>query len=259
MSRHMFYVHDGNPTPFNALIEAKRLAYDAAAGQPPMPRAKWMPGSNYSAMEYDGVPVSIPKLCATASILVSKARAILCDNLLFGLVNPSRYISLQARTQIDLRDDISSAHEGRAVGYSFFSDDANGFDKHRHVLLTAILSDRLTAAALYDGSLGFQGWNEGKLKTFLHHSSTFLKCFFSLMHLTYGQPARAEELSELALQNTRDGQRNIYWTYGTVMVLTRYHKSRSVNKREKYVARFLPRCVSELLLQYVILVRPLVR
>jgi hypothetical protein len=166
---------------------------------------------------------------------------------------------LPARTQIDLRDDISSAHEGRAVGYSFFSDDANGFDKHRHVLLTAILSDRLTAAAFYDVSGGFQGWNEGKLKSFLQHSSTFLKCFFSLMHLTYGQPARAEELTELALQNTRDGQRNIYWTYDTVMVLTRYHKSRSVNKREKYVARFLPRCVSELLLQYVVLVRPLVR
>jgi hypothetical protein len=76
----MFYVHDGNPTPFNALIETKRLAYDAAAGQPPMPHAKWMPGSNYYAMEYDGVPVSIPKLCATASILVDKARSILRED-----------------------------------------------------------------------------------------------------------------------------------------------------------------------------------
>jgi hypothetical protein len=255
----MYYVHDGNPTPFNALIETKRLAYDAAAGQPPMPHTKWVPGSNHSAMEYDGIPVSIPKLCATASTLVGKARTILRDDLLFGLVNPSRYVSLPARTQIDLRDDISSAHEGRAVGYSFFSDKTNGFSKHRHVLLKAILSNSLTANSLRDGSDDFQGWSEIHLKKFLQDTSRFLKCFFTLTHLTYGQPARAEELTELLLQNTREGQRNFYWSYDTVMLLTRYHKNRSVNRREKYIARFLPRCVSELLLQYVVLVRPLVR
>jgi hypothetical protein len=166
---------------------------------------------------------------------------------------------LPARTQIDLRDDISSAHEGRAVGYSFFSDKTNGFSKHRHVLLKAILSNSLTANSLRDGSDDFQGWSEIHLKKFLQDTSRFLKCFFTLTHLTYGQPARAEELTELLLQNTREGQRNFYWSYDTVMLLTRYHKNRSVNRREKYIARFLPRCVSELLLQYVVLVRPLVR
>jgi hypothetical protein len=70
------------------------------------------------------------------------------------------------------------------------------------VLLKAILGNALTATSLRDGSDDFRGWSEIQLKKFLQDASRLLKCFFTLMHLTYGQPARAEELTELLLQNT---------------------------------------------------------
>jgi len=101
------------------------------------------------------------------------------------------------------------------------------------------------------------GWNSERVKMWLKKASEFLKMIFSLIHITYGQPARGEELIQLLLLNTRELQRNFYWSNNTVMMVTHYNKTRSVAQKDQYIARFLPRCVAEILLQYLVLARPL--
>ena len=83
-----------------------------------------------------------------------------------------------------------------------------------------------------------------------------MDCLILLIHVLGGGPARAQELATVSILNTETGMRNLYWMNGTIMLLTRYHKSQNVSGRGRPVARFLPKLVSDLLLKYVALVKP---
>ena len=82
---------------------------------------------------------------------------------------------------------------------------------------------------------------------------------FTAMHMTYGQPGRGEELAQIYLTNANQVDRSLFWVevYSTIMVVSRYHKSREVMNRDRYVARYMPRQLAHQLVQYLVLVRPL--
>ena len=63
VKRNLVFLYDGEPTPFNAVVEAKRLAYRAASQQPSVSNLVWEPDSNFQELVYQSVPVSIAKLC----------------------------------------------------------------------------------------------------------------------------------------------------------------------------------------------------
>jgi hypothetical protein len=77
------------------------------------------------------------------------------------------------------------------------------------------------------------------------------------MHLTYGQPARASELSSLLYTNHKDAPRNLFWTLQTMMLVTHYHKSRSMLQSNKVVVRFFPAELAQLVKTYLTYVRPM--
>jgi superfamily II DNA/RNA helicase len=90
--------------------------------------------------------------------------------------------------------------------------------------------------------------------------SELVGLFSTLIHLTSGQPARAEEIGSILLINTSDGTgRSFYFVHGTIMLLQVYHKGRNYLNHEKRIARFLPTALTELLLKYLLFVRPVER
>jgi hypothetical protein len=78
-----------------------------------------------------------------------------------------------------------------------------------------------------------------------------------LAHITGGQPSRGEEINGLHLVNgiTRDW--NIFIIDGEVVLVTQCHKSLAHFDSPKVIPQFLPARVGQLLVMYIIYIRPL--
>ena len=83
-------------------------------------------------------------------------------------------------------------------------------------------------------------WNKDGCKRWLKATRGFLEKMAVAIHITYGQPARAEELGTVMVKNQVNGMRGIYWSRGKAMIVIGYNKTRSGNGKDKLIARFLP-------------------
>jgi hypothetical protein len=78
-----------------------------------------------------------------------------------------------------------------------------------------------------------------------------------LMHITGGQPARAQEILSVRHENTTKGNhRNLFVEDGLVVFVIQYHKGYAMSGDIKIIHRYLPREVSELVVHYLWLVLP---
>src|SRR5262245_12632580 len=94
-------------------------------------------------------------------------------------------------------------------------------------------------------------------KKWLKQTKAFLEIMTAVMHVSYGQPARGEELAATLIKNQILGMRSVYWCRELVMLGISYSKTRSASGKEKLVARFLPEEVGDVLVKYLSLVRPM--
>jgi superfamily II DNA helicase RecQ len=99
-----------------------------------------------------------------------------------------------------------------------------------------------------------------RFRQWLERISYFREQLLFLIHLTAGQPARGPELLSLYYTNgpNSDG-RGIFIANEMVMLVTRYHKGYHGSRKVKWIHRFLPRPVGELLVYYLWLVLPFQR
>jgi hypothetical protein len=88
---------------------------------------------------------------------------------------------------------------------------------------------------------------------------SFLEKMAIAIHITYGQPARAEEFATVMIKNQLNGMWGIYWSRERVMIIIGYNKTCLTNGKNKLIVRFLPEEVGDLLIKYLILVRPVER
>jgi hypothetical protein len=84
----------------------------------------------------------------------------------------------------------------------------------------------------------------------------FLKRLLVLIHIGSGQPLRESKLFSVTWCNTQR-RRNIYLKHGLVMLHTTYHKGQQQIGKFKDNIRFLSTPVGDLLLDYLIVVIPL--
>jgi hypothetical protein len=148
-------------------------------------------------------------------------------------------------------------------GYSFLDDPSNDLQPYKRCLLQAFLASPLIAGkfitnwrAIERGG-GDIEYNQSACRAWLQKTGGFLDMLATLMHIGGGQPARAEELATVRIRNTSLAHRGVYYINDTIMLYTKYHKSRSAMGSDKAIARFLPKNVASLLLQYLVIVRPL--
>lgn len=87
-------------------------------------------------------------------------------------------------------------------------------------------------------------WNIPARRAYLEASSSFLARLISLIHLTYGGPARAKELITTKLINNIAGVRNVYYINGQAVLILRYNKVNHPVDSERTIARFLPQPMS---------------
>lgn len=95
------------------------------------------------------------------------------------------------------------------------------------------------------------------LMKWLGNCDKFVELLLGAIHISSGAPARASELASYLLSTTDLGDRSLYIQNGTVCIFQTYHKAMKFDLKEKNLARFLPPDLSELLVKYLIYIRPI--
>lgn len=100
-------------------------------------------------------------------------------------------------------------------------------------------------------------WRWGSIRKYLKLVTKFEEWLLLLAHFTGGQPSRGEEITGLRLANGINRDRNIFIIDGEVVLVTQYHKSLAHFDSPKVIPRFLPARVAQLVIVYMIYIRPL--
>jgi hypothetical protein len=96
------------------------------------------------------------------------------------------------------------------------------------------------------------------VRRILEGADLLMRCIFFLVHTTCGHPGRATEECCLRYVNKPNAPRNLYIMEETFAICPLYNKTDSNQRAQKVIFRFLPRDVSNLLLKYLALIRPIV-
>ena len=112
---------------------------------------------------------------------------------------------------------------------------------------------------LRKGVDGQDEWIDHRVDMYLKQEKQFLRKAMATIHVKYGQPARGPELGSVKVSNSIYSARNIYVINGRVCILSTYDKARKRRGNIEYIVRFLPDELSQIMVQYLVRVRPFAR
>jgi hypothetical protein len=223
-----------------------------------MPRILWTPGEDFKSLSIDKTLVTLDGLRQLVQTLLREAKNFLATKVLLEQ-------RLQEMDELEQQHLVDN-HRNIQPGYSFLNDPDNKLQRYRRCLHRAFLTspaiaDKFitTSSSSSSGRAIGSGveYNKDACRAWLTTTGKFLDMLTTLIHIGGGQPARAEELATLLIRNTSHTQRGVYCMHSTIMLCTTYHKSRNITGSNKVIPRFLPKGVASLLLQYLVIVRPL--
>ncbi|KAF6795410.1 hypothetical protein CMUS01_15927 [Colletotrichum musicola] len=228
----------GSQAPLGELISLRAYGRALSMSDGPSFRVNW--SDDGKILRWDEHRLSMAQFRSLADDVLQRSDSAV-DDLMYGW-NPGCDLS-------KVRDRMANTSQG----YSFVSEPANNL--HEAYLN---LSQQVSLANL-DGLLSANGWVQHKVRRYLESSDTLLKLLLLLVYLTGGQAARGTELMSVEHQNVSSTSRGIYVYSGTMVIVTRHHKSRHATNNEFQVARFLPAAVGRLLYLYLVYIRPFSR
>src|SRR5579871_609795 len=242
------YVKEGRYTAFNSLRQVMHLASGITYNSPSLPQVQWL-DDDYTKASINGKVVTFENIKSFVHERLESAESMLKRDILFG--HDFKEFGYSCSKVVDVLRQ-------RKVGYSFVDSMDNGFVKFKHKLLEVLLKDPLVCPLFIKRVRGRTvEWNKDGCKKWLKRTKAFLEIMMVVMHVSYGQPARAEELAATLIKNQILGMRSVYWCRELVMLGISYSKTRSASGKDKLVARFLPEEVGDVLVKYLALVRPM--
>ena len=209
--------------------------------------------ADYKKISYKGFETTIDNFRGFVMALLTKCRTQVSE--LFMIQKGESLSSVVPHVRLCAIKDVPS--ESRA-GYSFIDHP----DNFHLVGGSTWMIDRITGnQRLFERFLDEKNnevsWRARPLNDYLCSISSFLETLWVLVHITSGQPARAPELLSARYCNTLQGEyRNLFIEGGLVSIVTTYHKSYSLQGTVKIIHRFLPKEVSEIMVQYIWLILP---
>lgn len=242
------YVKEGRYTAFNSIRQVMHLASAIAYGTSGMPQIEWL-DDEHNRASINGKAVELNDIQNFVQDRVEAAKTVLEKEILLGH-DFEEFGFTSAKTVDVLRNT--------KIGYSFIDSEDNGFIKFTDKLMKKLLDDPLSKPQFVKRVRGGRiEWNKDGCKRWLKTTRAFLEKMSVAIHITYGQPARAEELATVMIKNQVYGMRGIYWSRGRVLIVIGYNKTRSTNGKDKLIGRYLPKEVGDLLVKYLTLVRPM--
>lgn len=225
----------GSQAPVSELLSLRDYGRVLAGSEGPVFRVCWT--DDGKLLSWDDGQISMDQFRGLSGTLVDRVSSA-SYRLMYGW-------------QPDL--DLHSVHDRMATydcDYSFLSDKRNN-------LAGAYLdlSERACVAEI-DGLVGTTGWDCNAVKKYLALHDEVLLDILVLIHLTGGQAPRGTELLCLEHRNSSSTSRGVYVYEGSVVLISRHSKARTITNREFQVMRALPDIVGRLLFQYLVYIRP---
>lgn len=223
---------------------ASSIVYDTVA----LPCIWWTDAKTWQTMAYKGHRISFSDLqkifLDTEECLIATWES--------GVL---RKLSIRIEyADVDIADDLTNKN----VRYSFLSDSRNECFQN----LT-----RLIEAAV-DGQGGFAGfllpregclvWNQAALRRWLQDYADLQRVLLLRAEMLSGSPSRGTELTAMLLCNTQmRSTRNLVVLGCHVSLLCQYNKTSAITGREKLLPHGLDAVMSDVLIQSLVLARPL--
>lgn len=102
------------------------------------------------------------------------------------------------------------------------------------------------------------GWNYKSVHRYLEEEENLLLQLMLILYLCGGQAPRATELFSIEHCNGPATPRGLYTHRGAICFVTRHSKARHSTNQEFQAARYLPRRESDLVLKYLVYIRPFI-
>ena len=194
-------------------------------------------------MYFMGKPIQMDNLRSMVADMTTDAEDMLWNTLMFKDGQDFRYtVPLDS-----IEDDLTYTQRGKSFIHR------NGLAGKELDMLRDIVGGSRKQEFLNDDGR----WNWDAVQRYLKKVMKFLEVLIVLIQMTWGQPARGEEITGLRLVNGINRDRNVFIIDGQVVLVSQYHKSLAHFDSPKVIPRFLPDRVGQLLVMYMIYIRSL--
>jgi len=247
ITEFLYYIQDGVPTGFNALLEVMKLGKclsGPSEGQ--KPNVHWI-NDEQSSLVCKTATVTKEGLQEMASSMLVSVKGSLQVNLFRG------YDTSKVRAELEskhLIDDINA----RTDGSWFMTRPENQLSLGPRDLLEFLGSNTCMEPLWSNGNRNT--WDDDRVKIWLMECDEFMDDLTILVHLAFGQPARASELATLRVRDNHLEFRSVYAIRNRFTLIQMYHKSMNVTAKFKPIARFAPASLNADIILYFHLIRP---
>ena len=194
-------------------------------------------------MYFMGCPIRMADLCSMVADMTIDTEDLLWDSLMFKEGDDVRFtIPLEC-----IEDDLTQTQRGKSFIHS------NGLAAKELEMLKDLLGGRRRSEFLDNSGQ----WRWSAIQAYRKQVTKFLEMLIVLVQMTWGQPARGEEVTGLRLVNGINRDRNVFIIDGQVVLVSQYHKSQAHFDSPKVIPRFLPDRVGQLMVAYIVYIRPL--
>jgi hypothetical protein len=237
------YVVDHQPTTFGSLRSLQHFATHVAQSTLAAPKLWWTDHVGYSALRYEGKPLSLTQLSQLFQTLEQKLVNAWTDEVLMGLDLHAAYG--------ELTDNLTESRPG----YSCFEERDNTLHSQRGNLFKAVLSTpALAQRFLLPNS---QQLNMLECRKWLSRLAEFEKLLMLSIEMTSGAPARGTELTSMLACNTSLRHRNIMALGQFIAIVRQYDKTTNKMQGDRLIPHALSAVNSDLLIQLHVLARPM--
>jgi hypothetical protein len=165
-----------------------------------------------------------------------------------------KMIKFNSKYQLKIfpHDSIFDDRTNRIPGYSFLS------DKRNHDLIGEQSKYKRAILARFGMKNGNSNSIESvKMKKMMKLASQICESLIFLIHFSSGGPARGTEHSTFIVENTMHGSiRSVFWSYNTICIVQSYNKNQAAKLAAVKIPRFLPYVLTQLVLWYLVYIRP---
>ena len=220
------YVQDLGQSPFGFLKEVMHLAAYISGDSSTLPQICWLDHEGYTALAIHGKRVELRQLRKLCGTLLKKAKRQLQSQVKMG-------VNVKQWGRFNPTDDMwNESH-----GYCFISTLQDEDLKQGKALADAFMGNGISRSFFTKGMNRGILWHKNNCVAWLKRCKQLCETLAVLCHLLGGQPARATEFSTLRWRNCGSEQRGTYWVNGTLMLLARYSKTRSITGRDRPIPR----------------------
>lgn len=231
------YMCLGCQSPFGELLSLRNFGRSLSRSDGPSFRVQWSPDSQ--TVSWNVGQLSMNQFRVLSKTAFDSATTCV-ERLMYGL---------EPRLELHhIRDCMSNQRQG----YSFMLDSANNLERAYLELSSRACLDPV------DGLMAGEGWNYKSVHRYLEEEDRLLSQLMLILYLCGGQAPRSTELFSIEHCNGPTTSRGLYAHRCAICFVTRHSKARHSTNQEFQVARYLPRRESDLVLKYLVYIRPFV-